>query len=77
MPAWQFEWGQPPAYYWMHQLLPVLQHVLADLGLASAREASRLAMHPLALEGAPATVMEGPVGQRDERYNRSSRLDGR
>src|SRR5262245_40363661 len=59
MHAWQFEGGQPQVHYWMHQLLPVLQHALADLGLASARDASRLATHLLALEGAPATALVG------------------
>ena len=54
MHAWRFDLSQPQAHYWMHQLLPVLQHGFADLGLASARNASRLVTHPLALEGASA-----------------------
>jgi hypothetical protein len=64
MHALQFDLSQPQANYWIHQLLPVLQHALADLGLAPERDASRLATSPLILEGAPETAIDGTERRR-------------
>ncbi len=64
MHALQFDLSQPQAHYWIHQLLPVLQHALADLGLAPERDASRLATSPLILEGAPETAIDGTERRR-------------
>ena len=59
MHALHFNMSQPQANYWIHHLLPVLQHALTDLGHAPERDASRLATSPLALAGAPATAIDG------------------
>jgi len=64
MQALQFKMSQPQANYWIHQLLPVLQQALADMGHAPERDASRLATSPLALEGAPATAIDGTERRR-------------
>ena len=64
MHALQFDLSQPQANYWIHQLLPALQHALTDLGFAPERDASRLATSPLALEGAPATALDGTERRR-------------
>jgi hypothetical protein len=64
MHALQFSMSQPQANYWMHQLLPVLRQALADLGHAPERDASRLATHPLLLEGAPAGAIDGTERRR-------------
>jgi hypothetical protein len=64
MHALQFGLSQPQANYWIHQLLPVLQHALADLGHAPERDASRLATSPLLCEGAPAGVIDGTERRR-------------
>ena len=64
MHALQFDLSQPQANYWIHQLLPVLQHALAALGHAPERDASRLATSPLALEGAPAAALDGTERRR-------------
>ena len=64
MHALQFDLSQPQAHDWIHQLLPVLQHALADLGLAPERDASRLATSPLILEGAPETAIDGTERRR-------------
>jgi hypothetical protein len=64
MHALQFNMSQPQANYWIHQLLPVLQQALADLGHAPERDASRLATSLLALEGAPATALDGTERRR-------------
>jgi len=64
MHALQFNMSQPQANYWIHQLLPVLQQALADLGHAPERDASRLATSPLALEGAPAMALDGTERRR-------------
>jgi len=62
--AWQFGLSQPQANYWMHQLRPVLQHALAALGLTPERDASRLPLHPLIQEGAPALAIDGTERRR-------------
>jgi hypothetical protein len=64
MHALQFDLSQPQANYWIHQLLPVLQHALAALGHAPELDASRLATSPLILEGAPATAIDGTERRR-------------
>jgi hypothetical protein len=51
-------------HYWMHHLLPVLQHAFAALGVAPERDTSRVATSPLALEGAPDVVMDGTERRR-------------
>jgi Helix-turn-helix of DDE superfamily endonuclease len=64
MHALQFDMSQPQANYWIHQLLPVLQHALEDLGLAPERDASRLPRSPLLLEGAPQGAIDGTERRR-------------
>lgn len=64
MHALQFDLSQPQANYWIHQLLPVLQQALIDLDLAPERAASRLAISPLILEGAPAGAIDGTERRR-------------
>jgi hypothetical protein len=64
MHALQFDVSQPQANYWLHQLLPVLQHVFAALGLAPERDASRLTPSPAMLEGAPAAALDGTERRR-------------
>jgi hypothetical protein len=56
--------SQPPAHYWIHHMLPVLQQALADRGLAPEREASRVAESPLALEGVSELAIEGSERRR-------------
>ena len=60
----QCELSQPQTNYWMHHLLPVLQHALAALGVAPERDASRVVTSPLALEGAPDRVLDGTERRR-------------
>ena len=64
MHALQFDLSQPQANYWIHQLLPVLQQALIDLDLAPERDASRLAISPLILEGAPVGAIDGTERRR-------------
>jgi hypothetical protein len=64
MHALQFDVSHPQANSWMHQLLPVLQHALAALGMAPERDASRLATSPLLLEGAPQGAIDGTERRR-------------
>jgi hypothetical protein len=64
MHAWQFEMSQPQANAWMHRLLPVLQHALADLGMQPERDARRVAVHPLTWEGAPDLAIDGTERRR-------------
>lgn len=66
MHALQFTMRQPQAHYWIHQFLPVLQQAFADLGHAPERDASRLRTSPLALEGAPATAIDGTDAALDK-----------
>jgi len=60
----QFALSQPQTHYWMHHVLPVLQHALATLGGAPERDASRVATSPLALAGAPDGVLDGTERRR-------------
>lgn len=62
--ALQFNLSQPQANFWIHQLLPVLQHALGELGLAPERDASRLAHSRLAREGAPDLAIDGTERRR-------------
>jgi hypothetical protein len=48
--ALQFNLSQPQANFWIHQLLPVLHQALGDLGLAPARDASRVAHRQVTLQ---------------------------
>jgi hypothetical protein len=48
----------------MPHLLPVLRHAFTRLGVASERDASRVAPRPLALAGAPDGVLDGPERRR-------------
>ena len=60
----QFELSQPQTNYWIHHLLPVLQHALTALGMAPERDASRVATSALALEGAPDMAIDGTERRR-------------
>ena len=59
-----FGLSQPQANYWIHHLLPVLQHALAALGQAPERDASRVVDSVLAHEAAPALVIDGTERRR-------------
>src|SRR3977135_2300647 len=65
----QFDLSQPQTNYWVHHLLPVLQHALAALGMAPERDASRVATSPLALEGAPDMAIDGTERRRQRPTN--------
>src|SRR5215831_7298998 len=55
----QFGLSQPQTHYWIHHLLPVLQRALAELGTATARDASQVATSPVTIEGAPHVATDG------------------
>jgi Helix-turn-helix of DDE superfamily endonuclease/DDE superfamily endonuclease len=59
-----FGLSQPQTHYWIHRLLPVLRQALVMLGMAPERDASRVATHPLLLEGAPAGALDGTERRR-------------
>ena len=56
--------SQPQTNYWMHHVLPVLQHAFAALGVAPERDASGVATSLLAHEGAPDMVLDGTERRR-------------
>jgi hypothetical protein len=60
----QVDLSQSQTNYWIHHLLPVLQHAVATLGVAPERDASRVATSPLAREGAPDGVLDGTERRR-------------
>src|SRR5512138_373263 len=64
MQALQFNVSQPQANFWIHQLLPILQHALSELGLAPERDARRVAHGPLALEGSLDLAVDGTERRR-------------
>lgn len=59
-----FGMSQPQANFWIHRLLPVLQHALRDLGEAPERDATRVAVSPLALAGGPNLQVDGTERRR-------------
>jgi hypothetical protein len=60
----QFSLSQAQSNYWIHHLLPVLQQALRDLGHAPERDASKVAISALALEGGPDLVIDGTERRR-------------
>src|SRR5262249_477269 len=56
--------SQPQANGWIHRLLPVLQHAFRGLGEAPERDASRVAVSPLALAGGPHLQVAGTARRR-------------
>ena len=64
MHALHFDLSQAQANYWIHHVLPVLQHALADLGMTPEREAQDVAASPLAREGAPELAIDGTERRR-------------
>ncbi len=64
MHALPFGVRQPQTHDWMHRLLPVLPHALADMGLRPEREAPRVATSPLAWEGTPDLAIDGTERRR-------------
>ena len=60
----QFGVSQPQANAWIHRLLPVLHHALRDLGEAPERDATRVAVSPLALAGGPNLQVDGTERRR-------------
>ncbi len=64
MHALHFDLSPAQAHYWIHHVLPVLQHALADLGMAPEREAHDVATSPLTWEGAPSLAVDGTERRR-------------
>ena len=64
MHALHFDLSQSQTNYWIHHLLPVLQHALADLGMKPERHAREVATSPLAREGGPALAIDGTERRR-------------
>jgi hypothetical protein len=60
----QFALSQPQAHYWLHRLLPVLQHALRAMGQAPERDARRVATSALAFAGAPNLAVDGTERRR-------------
>jgi Helix-turn-helix of DDE superfamily endonuclease/DDE superfamily endonuclease len=59
-----FGLSQPRANYWIHRLLPILQEVLAEMGLTPERDAQTVADHPLTNEAAPDLLIDGTERRR-------------
>jgi|SRR3990170_2372462 len=59
-----FGLSQPRANYWIHFLMPILQQVLAEMGMTPEREPQEVANHPLVNESAPDLLMDGTERRR-------------
>ena len=64
MQGLHFNLSQAQTNYWIHHLLPGLQQALAALAMQPEREASRVAVPPLTVEGAPALAIDGTERRR-------------
>src|SRR5262245_36935479 len=60
----QFALSQSQANYWIHRLLPVVQHALRAMGQAPERDAHRVETSALALAGAPNLAVDGTERRR-------------
>lgn len=60
----QFALSQSQTNYWIHRLLPVLQHALREMGHAPERDAQRVETSALALAGAPNLAVDGTERRR-------------
>ncbi len=60
----QVRLSQPRANYWIHLLLPILQQVLAEMGLTPERDPKAVADHPLVNESAPDLLLDGTERRR-------------
>jgi Helix-turn-helix of DDE superfamily endonuclease/DDE superfamily endonuclease len=60
----QFALSQSQANYWIHRLLPVVQHALRAMGQAPERDAQRVEMSALACAGAPNLAVDGTERRR-------------
>jgi hypothetical protein len=64
MQAWQCAMSQPQANSWMHPLLPIVPQALIGMGMPPERQASLVALRPLAQEGSPALALDGTERRR-------------
>ena len=60
----QFALSQSQTNYWIHRLLPVLQHALREMGHAPERDAQQVETSALALAGAPNLAVDGTERRR-------------
>jgi DDE superfamily endonuclease len=60
----QFALSQSQTNYWIHRLLPVLQHALREMGHAPERDAHQVETSALALAGAPNLAVDGTERRR-------------
>jgi len=59
-----FGLSQPRANYWIHVLMPILQAVLAEMGMTPVRDPQAVAVSPLVNEGAPDLLIDGTERRR-------------
>ena len=71
----QFALSQSQANYWIHRLLPVLQHALRAMGQAPEREAQRVETSALALAGAPNLAVDGTERRRQRPRDAAKQKD--
>jgi hypothetical protein len=59
-----FGLSQPRANYWIHVLMPILQAVLAEMGMTPVRDPQAVAASPLVNQGAPDLLIDGTERRR-------------
>jgi len=59
-----FGLSQPRANYWVHSLMPILQEVLAEMGMTPERDPQAVAHNPLVNESAPDLLIDGTERRR-------------
>jgi hypothetical protein len=65
----QFDLSQPQVNYWIHQLLPILQESLKEMGLKPERDAVKVANSPLMAETAADLMIDGTERRRQRPKN--------
>jgi len=70
-----FGLSQPRANYWVHFLTPMLQEVLAELGMTPERDPQKVANHPLVNESAPDLLVDGTERRRQRPKDAQKQAD--
>ena len=75
MQGLHFGLSQPQANHWIHQLLPVLQQAMSDLGMSPSRDPAAVATDPLVNETAADLLIDGTERRRQRPQDAEQQRD--
>lgn len=71
----QFGLSQPQVNYWIHRLMPVLRHALAQLGMTPTRDPQAVPTDPLVNEAGPDLLIDGTERRRQRPKNTKQQVE--